>query len=625
MSFAPQPPSIALEQRRSVINREIAHLFAKYAVISVAPVLALGVAMAAASPDRVSLGVALALVLLYLALLAITASVGRDLRHQLLLNSLQADALRAAGRQYRLLFEHNPQPMLVYDRDSLQIVAVSDSMVAAYGYAREELLAMTIRDLSPAEDLPELDRYIATAGHGEARGLMCQPWRHLFKDGTIIDVEITSDDLVLDGRDCRIVLSQDVTERNRAIAELAVARDEAIEASKVKSAFLANVSHEIRTPMNGVIGMNELLLDTELAAEQRAYAEQVARSGEQMMTIINDILDISRIESGHFRLDISDFDLRETIEQVCAAARVQANSKGLVLELAVSPDVPGLARGDSTRIRQVLLNLVSNAVKFTAAGSVVVQVSSVGRPGPDIRLRFDVVDTGIGVDPHALERLFQPFEQADASTTRNYGGTGLGLAIARELVERMGGTIGAESRPGEGSTFWFELDLGAPGARALSEPAWIGEVVASSPAAPPPAQEDSLAPLVLIAEDNPVNQVVAVRVLERCGCRTRVAGDGNAVLAALAGDTYDAVLMDCQMPGLDGYQTTTELRRRELASGAPRTPVIAMTASAMKGDVERCLAAGMDDYISKPIRYQVLAETLGRWLPALSAAVDRAA
>jgi PAS domain S-box-containing protein len=608
MDHADRRKSTASEEKRRAIKRETARLFAKYAVTSLVPVLALGAVLSAQRPGQFDLGLAIDLTALYLALLALTTSVRLRLHRQRAVNARQAEQMLATARQYRLLFEHNPQPMLAYARDTLGIVAVSNAMVAGYGYTREELLAMTIRDLAPPEDLDELDSYVATAGEGERRGLVSRPWRHRYKDGTIIDAEITSDDCELDGRACRIVLSQDVTQRNRAIAELAGARDQAVEASKVKSAFLANVSHEIRTPMNGVIGMNELLLDTTLDVQQRTYAEQVARSGEQMMTVINDILDLSKIESGRFELDITDFDLRETIEQTCAAERAQATAKGLAVHLALGADIPARARGDSTRIRQVLGNLVANAVKFTAQGSIVVRGGCVRRPDGAVALRLQVTDSGIGIDPQTLERLFQPFEQADASTTRKYGGTGLGLAIARELTERMGGTIGAASEPGVGSTFWFELELGV----ATADPPPLR--VVTLPAATAPL--GSRSPLVLVAEDNPVNQIVAVATLARLGCTAQVVGDGAAALAALAGGRFDAVLMDCQMPGMDGYSATEELRRRERTRGqGAHTPVIAMTASAMKGDVERCLAVGMDDHVSKPVRSEVLAETLRRWLP----------
>ena len=559
---------------------------------------------------------AVGLTLLWLALFAITASVSRGLRRQLALNAAQAAQLRASEEQYRLLFEHNPQPMLAYDRATLRIVAVSNTAVASYGYSRDEFLSMTIKDLGPREDIAELERYLATLLSSSKRGLVVgHPWRHRYKDGTTIDVEITSDDLVLGGLPCRVALFQNVTARNKASAELAIARDEAVEASNMKSAFLANMSHEIRTPMNGVIGMNELLLDTELSEEQRAYAAQVARSGEQMMTIINDVLDVAKIEAGQLELDVTDFAVRETIEQACSVASLEARAKGLTLEVQFAGEVPECARGDGRRLRQALLNLVSNAVKFTAHGSVVVRVGATPRPNGDTRIRVEIADTGIGVDPTTLDRMFEPFTQADASTTRNYGGTGLGLAIARELIDLMGGTIGAESEPGRGSTFWLELDLGAP-ATADGTPAHSRAPRAT------PVRLGRATPLVLVAEDSPVNQIVAVRALERCGCRAQVAADGREALRALATRRYDAVLMDCQMPEMDGYEATAQLRRLE--QGAEHTPVIAMTAYAMKGDLEKCLEAGMDDYISKPMRYQALVDTLRRWVPILSDSAERA-
>jgi PAS domain S-box-containing protein len=390
------------------------------------------------------------------------------------------EQLRAGERQYRLMFEHNPQPSFVYDRETLRIVVVSNAAIACYGYSRDEFLSMTIRDLTPPQEHDEVDQYIAAAPHGALRGLVRQAWLHRYKDGSLVDVEITSDDIVLDGRACRIVLCQDVTARNRAIAELAVARDQAVEASKVKSAFLANVSHEIRTPMNGVIGMNDLLLDTDLDDEQRSYAEQVARSGDQMMAIINDILDLSKIEAGRFELDIADFELRETVEQACAAASFEAHAKGLLLTVQFDGRVPASVRGDGRRLQQILLNLVSNAVKFTAEGSVTVSVTSRLDSGDGPLVRIEVADTGIGINPEALDRMFEPFTQADASTTRNYGGTGLGLAIARELAERMGGTIGASSEPGRGSSFWFELPLAAAAQAANGSAGVAGAIAAQS-------------------------------------------------------------------------------------------------------------------------------------------------
>jgi PAS domain S-box-containing protein len=526
--------------------------------------------------------------------------------------------LRSSEERYRLLFEQNPVPMVTYDRHTLQIVAASNAMVASYGYSRDELHAMTIKDLEPPEggDLPLAD---LPASGGRRAGLVAQAaysGRHQRRDGTIIDVDVVSDNVAVDGRECRIALYNDVTERNRMATEVAIAHDRAVEASNMKSAFLANVSHEVRTPMNGVIGMNELLLQTKLDAEQRAYAEQVEQSGAHMLAIINDILDLSKIETGHLELDVTDFDPAEAIKEACSAAGALARAKGLRLELQIASDVPLRVRGDGRRLHQVLANLLSNAVKFTSVGTVTVHVSATPTPDNSTLIQVKVADTGIGIERESLQRMFEPFTQADVSTTRLYGGTGLGLAIAREIIELMGGTINADSTPGRGSTFSFEVDLPTPlASRVLRAPT------------PDPngtvAPAWSNAPLVLVAEDSQINQIVATRVLERCGCRVNVVGNGTEALRALAAQHYDAVLMDCQMPGMDGYDATAELRRRE--QGARHTPVIAMTAHAMTGDRERCLDAGMDDYITKPVRHADLANTLQRWIPTHADQTSRTA
>jgi PAS domain S-box-containing protein len=549
-----------------------------------------------ASMHSLYLDLAGSLALLYLALLAITASVSSSLRRQVAVNAAQAEQLRDSEEEHRMLFEENPQPMMAHDRETLEFVAVSNAAVAAYGYSREEFLAMTLLDIRPPEDAAEFLRRLGKEAGGPARPGFTDTVqsRHRYKDGTLVDVEITGADVMLGGRDCRIVLCQNVTERNRA------------------TAFLANVSHEIRTPMNGVLGMNQMLLETTLDDEQRDFAQQVGRSGEHMLAIVNDILDISKIETGQLELDVTDFALHETIQQACAVGSIEARAKGVDFALTIDDAVPPHVRGDSGRLRQITLNLVTNAVKFTSDGGVRVALTSTARSEQAALVRIAVADDGIGIEPAQLERMFEPFTQADVSTTRRYGGTGLGLAIARELTELMGGTITAESEPGRGSTFTVEVELAiAAGVqRAASEPAHPSD----------PLELDETSPIVLVADDTPVNQIVAVRALQRCGCRSHVVNDGYEVLDALLEQRYDAVLMDCQMPEMDGYEATAEMRRRE--AGGRRTPVIAMTAAAMKGDFERCLALGMDDYVSKPLRHHTLDEVLRRWIPRLAASSE---
>jgi PAS domain S-box-containing protein len=377
-----------------------------------------------------------------------------------------SDELLASEQQFRLLFERNPLPMIVYERESLQIVSVNTAVVEAYGYPRAELLSMTVTELHPQNEVDALLAHMAEHPGGskpEAMGGasgVC--WHHRHRDGTVIDVETTGANLVLHGVQCRIVLCQNVTDRRQAAAALENAHDQAVEASNLKSAFLANMSHEIRTPMNGVIGMTELLLGTELGREQRGYALQIASSSDELMMLIEDVLDISRLGAGQLELDCVDFDLYEIVEEACSVADQEAQSKGVNLELDIDEAVPRLVNGDPRRVRQVLANLTSNAVKFTAEGVVKVRLMGAGTRAADRRIRCEVSDTGLGVDPEVLQRMFEPFTQADVSTTRRHGGTGLGLAIASNLIELMGGTIGADSKLGSGSTFWFELALGAP-------------------------------------------------------------------------------------------------------------------------------------------------------------------
>ncbi|MGH7683138.1 MAG: response regulator [Vulcanimicrobiaceae bacterium] len=637
---------------------------------------------------------------------------------------------------YRVLFEIVNDVVFIARASDLRIVDANRAAERAYGYTKDQLLKMTPPELRAAESRGEdLSAAMESLETGAARFDLMQ----VRKDGTTFPAENAAQRAFLGGEEVFINVVRDMSERERTRKELAAARDQAVEAANLKSEFVATMSHEIRTPMNGIIGMSDLLIQTSLTAEQREFAVTIRDSAYSLLSIINDILDFSKIEAGKLRLEILEFEPIRVIESVADLLASQAHVKRLSLMTYVDPKIPRRLLGDPNRLRQVLINMAGNAVKFTEVGAVSIVATLQEVTDYEVLLRIEVGDTGIGMSRQAVEKLFQPFTQADGTMARRYGGSGLGLSITKRLVELMNGSITVQSREGVGSTFGFTarfanaphrpqvdqtLDLSNLNAMIVDDDAIARQILARQleswglKPASYPSTTDALVALqaenkqfdvalidlrmpehdgfelaaeiqkdpnlanlrmilitaydsgsvrknaiargfsavlikpirqsnlfdciagvlqrpqptviasapdqlngerwrgrILVVEDNSVNQRVARHQLQSvCDGEVTVVSDGQQAVEAVKTGEFDLVLMDCQMPVMDGFAATRAIRRAENFTGR-HVPIVAMTANALEGDRDACLAAGMDDYVPKPIQASELRQALARWLP----------
>ena len=477
-----------------------------------------------------------------------------------------------------------------------------------YGYVGCVLLPLMIRLFYVGGEV----YYALSAMTGFFLGVMVMAVYRMYKS-SVAELELSYknvvliEDLTKAGNNLESLnddLKDEIQHGKQIELELKKAKEKAEQVSQAKGEFLANMSHEIRTPMNGVIGTLQLLEDTSLNDEQKEFVDIAHKSADALLAILNDILDLSKIEAGKLSFENITFDFKQIVKDIVILHSLKAEQQGVFLLQQVDESLPEFLMGDPTRLRQVIVNLVSNALKFTSQGEVKISVDVVNKETDSVDLKIAVIDTGIGIPQTAQETLFNAFTQADGSTTRKYGGTGLGLAIVSQLVDLMGGSLGVDSVEGEGSVFWFTVNLQC----AKKAPEMAGEIAKKNKAL-------QLEAKILLVEDNPINQMVAQKMLEKVGLKPTLANNGVEALKQLNERSFDLVLMDCQMPEMDGFDATREIRKLDIMALNQRPlPIVAMTANVMSGDRERCLDVGMDDYIGKPVQRDQLTSVLKKWL-----------